>query len=294
MVPGTIQAENFDNGGQGVGYKDLTGGNSGGAYRSTDVDIENTSDAGGGYNVGFIDTGEFLKYTINVNTPGTYTVSLRVASAASGGSYHLELQGINVSGTKSFPGTGGWQTWTTVTVPNIFFSSGQKVLKVVIDGGGWNLNWVQVGSGGSSQVSVDLGNPDINNGMNHIVCCDGITVPWPMGGRTCRANNTEPDHYFYFNIGDSFAFQGNKPNLTFIIDYFDHDTGNFSLQYDASSTPYKIGPSINFTNTNTWKTVTWSVNDAYAGNRQNGGADFRLAYFNGLDFYIDIVRVSNP
>ena len=53
-VPGIIQAENFDNGGKGVAYFDTTRGNAGGAYRSTDVDIQATSDTGGGYNVGWI------------------------------------------------------------------------------------------------------------------------------------------------------------------------------------------------------------------------------------------------
>jgi hypothetical protein len=148
--------------------------------------------------------------------------------------------------------------------------------------------------GSRTSVTIDLGDPDVGNGLTHVICCDGNTVPWPMGGRRCRANNAVTDHYFYFNISDSWAFQGNKPTLTFTINYFDKDTGNFSLQYDATSNAYKQGPSIKFTNTNTWKTVTWSVTDAYCGNRQNGGSDFRLAYFNGVDFYIDIVTITNP
>src|SRR5215467_5163187 len=69
-VPGTIQAEDFDNGGEGVAYHDTTGGNSGGAYRSTDVDIEPA--AGGGYDVGWIAAGEWMNYTVNVSSPGTY------------------------------------------------------------------------------------------------------------------------------------------------------------------------------------------------------------------------------
>ena len=56
-VPGVIQAENFDNGGQGVAYYDTTPGNTGGAYRSTDVEIQATSDTGGGYNVGWLGHG---------------------------------------------------------------------------------------------------------------------------------------------------------------------------------------------------------------------------------------------
>jgi probable HAF family extracellular repeat protein len=56
-IPGTIQAENFDDGGEGVAYHDTSTGNKGGAYRSTDVDIEATSDAGGGHDVGWMAAG---------------------------------------------------------------------------------------------------------------------------------------------------------------------------------------------------------------------------------------------
>src|SRR4029453_5700294 len=59
-IPGTVEAENFNDGGAGIGYLDNTPGNQGGAYRSTDVDIQTTSDIGGGYKVSFIAPGEWL------------------------------------------------------------------------------------------------------------------------------------------------------------------------------------------------------------------------------------------
>ena len=61
-VPGTIDAENFDDGGEGVAYHNLSTGNSGGRYRAGDVDIEATTDTGGGHNVGWLAAGEWLKY----------------------------------------------------------------------------------------------------------------------------------------------------------------------------------------------------------------------------------------
>src|SRR5437016_223918 len=61
----TIQAENYDVGGEGVAYHDTTTGNTGGQFRSDDVDIETSGDAGGGYNVGWIVDGEWLEYTVN-------------------------------------------------------------------------------------------------------------------------------------------------------------------------------------------------------------------------------------
>ena len=61
-VPGTIQIEDFDEGVNGGSYRDNSAGNAGGQYRATDVDIELTSDTGGGFSVGWVSAGEWLKY----------------------------------------------------------------------------------------------------------------------------------------------------------------------------------------------------------------------------------------
>ena len=47
-----LEVEDYKDGGSGVGYWDNSSGNLGGSYRTDDVDIESTSDVGGGYNVG--------------------------------------------------------------------------------------------------------------------------------------------------------------------------------------------------------------------------------------------------
>lgn len=145
-IPGTIQAENYDTGGEGVAYHDTTAGNSGGAYRSDSVDIESTSDAGGGYNVGWIDAGEWLEYTVNVASSGTYYVEARVASLSAGGTLHVEFDGVNKTGPMSFGATGGWQNWITVTSGTFSLSAGQHVMRVVMDSSLFNVNWIAVRS----------------------------------------------------------------------------------------------------------------------------------------------------
>jgi len=139
-VPGTIQVEDFDDGGEGVGYHDSDATNSGGQYRSTGVDIEATSDAGGGSNVGWLSPGEWLQYTVNVATAGTYDVTFRVASATTGGTLHLLSGGTNLSGSVTVPGTGGWQTWTSVTASGVPLSSGIQAIRLVFDSGSFNMN----------------------------------------------------------------------------------------------------------------------------------------------------------
>jgi uncharacterized protein involved in high-affinity Fe2+ transport len=140
-IPGTVQAENYDTGGQGVAYNVTSTNGSGNSYRSDGVDLEATSDTGGGYDLGWTATGQWFRYTVNVSTAGTYTVSFRVAapSAVSDAFHVTNSSGTNLSGSVNIPATGGWQTWTTVTA-NLFLPAGQQVLTIDQDNGGWNVN----------------------------------------------------------------------------------------------------------------------------------------------------------
>jgi phosphatidylserine/phosphatidylglycerophosphate/cardiolipin synthase-like enzyme len=145
-VPGTIEAENFDNGGEGVAYHDLSSGNEGGQYRSTAVDLEASSDSGGGYSVGYALAGEWLNYTIHVATAGTYTLDVRVASIDAGGTFHIEVNGVDSTGPLTIPNTGGWFSWTTIRRTGVSLGAGQQVIRVVMDGNGatgfvGNFNW---------------------------------------------------------------------------------------------------------------------------------------------------------
>ncbi len=148
-IPGQIEFENFDNGGEGVAYHDLDTANQGGAtYRAGEgVDIQATPDAGGGYQIAYAQAGEWLKYTVNVNTTGTYSFDLRVSQKAAGGQLHLEIDGQPLGSTINIPNTGSWSTFQTITVPNLSLSAGTHVLRVVMDANandnpGTNLNFV--------------------------------------------------------------------------------------------------------------------------------------------------------
>ncbi|HXA03124.1 MAG TPA: glycosyl hydrolase family 18 protein [Cytophagaceae bacterium] len=143
-IPGRIEAENYDMGGDNISYHDLDAGNNGGAYRLGSVDIEATSDAGGGYNIGWTQPGEWLRYTVNVTADSMYDIKVRVATTLSGKQFHIEMDGVNVTGNISVPNTGGWQNWQTVTIPNIALTSGTKIMKVAFDYGDFNLNYVDV------------------------------------------------------------------------------------------------------------------------------------------------------
>lgn len=145
-LPGTVEAENFDDGGQNVAYFDGTAGNRGGAYRNTDVDIGPASDSGGGHYVGWTRAGEWLKYTVDVASSGTYTFEARVANMGTGSVFQVEVDGVDVTGPIAVPDTGGWQTWQTIARSGVSLSAGQRVVRIVLrtdgtGGGVGNYNW---------------------------------------------------------------------------------------------------------------------------------------------------------
>ena len=136
-IPGTIKASDFDNGGEGVAYHDSTAGNKGGVYRQSDVDLETS--AAGGYDLGWTRAGEWLNYTASVASTGTYTVTFRVASSGQGGTFHVEFNGSNVTGTIAIPDTGGWQAWQNVT-KTVTLAAGAQVARIVMDSVGVSGN----------------------------------------------------------------------------------------------------------------------------------------------------------
>ena len=143
-IPGKIEAENFDLGGEGTAYHDTDAGNSGGQYRPTEgVDIQSCTDTGGGYNVGWTNPGEWLEYTVNVSAPGTYNIATRVASQTTGGTFHIEFNGVNKTGNITVPVTEGWQTWTTVDA-TANLSAGEQIMRYVASTSGYNVNYFNI------------------------------------------------------------------------------------------------------------------------------------------------------
>ena len=142
-----FQAENYN------AFYDTTPGNQGGAYRNEGVDIEATTDSGGGHNVGWIEPNEWLAYyNLSIPSSGNYTVRMRVASQ-SGGTASVDLNaGAIVLGDFNIGATGGWQSWATVS-KTVHINAGTYNLGVFAKTGGWNFNWIEIvsaGGGGST------------------------------------------------------------------------------------------------------------------------------------------------
>ena len=125
-------------------YWDSDPGSNGAAGNSgEDVDIEATTDAGGGRNVGWAVAGEWLEYQVNLSA-GVYAVDTRVASQVSSGAYDLLLDDV-VFGSDTVPSTGGWQVWETHRLGSVTVAtSGLHTLRVNVTGNDFNLNWIEL------------------------------------------------------------------------------------------------------------------------------------------------------
>ena len=143
-LPSTLQAEDFDAGGQTVSYYYISG--TANAYRPQDVvSLEAIKDNGDGYAVGSARAGQYLKYTVNAAKAGTYPVAFRVAAATDTGRFHLEdARGVHVSGSIAVPNTGAAQTWATVN-GSVTLPAGSQTLTLVQDAPGFSLNWMTFG-----------------------------------------------------------------------------------------------------------------------------------------------------
>ena len=101
-----IEAEDFDHA-EGFGFRDNTIGNFSGEYRLTDVDINPSATASNGFAVVNIEAGEFLQYTVDVDQSGLFRLGLQMGGVfASGGVFHIEVDGDDVSGPLSIPALG--------------------------------------------------------------------------------------------------------------------------------------------------------------------------------------------
>jgi hypothetical protein len=148
-VPGTVQAANYDTGGQGVAYNVTSVNGTANSYRSDGVDLEETADtldttaAGGAYDIGWTADGQWFNYTVDVAAAGTYTVGLRLSSpyGITDALHIANAAGVNLTGPVAVPNTGGYQDWTTVTA-SITLPAGVQTLTVDQDDNGWNIHYM--------------------------------------------------------------------------------------------------------------------------------------------------------
>jgi parallel beta-helix repeat protein len=157
-LPGTLVAAFFDHGGEGVAFHDSTTGNLGDAgFRNpTDVDIKVAGTSG--YALGWMEAGEWLSYSVNVQAAGTYLLKLRVASGdPDGGSVRVSFGGADKTGALFIPATGGYAVWTTAQT-QVQLAAGAQVMRIDVLQGWFDLASIEVATAGcASCVTIAPG-----------------------------------------------------------------------------------------------------------------------------------------
>lgn len=144
-IPGTIEAGMYDyfegGNGQNISYLDVSASNAG-DFRTEEY-VDASSDTNEGKIVGYINSSEWLRYTVDVAEAGTYSFAFRYASGNpnGGGPFHIELDDQMISSDIFVPSTSttDWDIWATKTVAGIELTPGKHTLKIAFSAGEFNL-----------------------------------------------------------------------------------------------------------------------------------------------------------
>lgn len=151
VFPALVQAEDYDEGGQGVSYSDKDIANQGNAYREDGVDVVGLecSDSAAtkdckGFAVGYTQAGEWMEYSVNVPADAKYFVKANVATASETSSFMLLVDNEAVTDTVVVPKTDTtWDVYKEVDVGTVELKQGEHVIRLLITGDYLNVDWIQ-------------------------------------------------------------------------------------------------------------------------------------------------------
>jgi hypothetical protein len=126
--------------------------------------VEETTDEGGGENVAFVSSGDFVSYTFEAPAIGPYTVDYRVASKGGSSGFEMSLDGGLIH-SQSIPDTGDWQNWVTVTSPEFELAAGVYTMQIDFVDEDQNLNWLQI-QPPLGEVFVEAEDYDVVSGID--------------------------------------------------------------------------------------------------------------------------------
>ncbi len=152
-LPGKVQFEDFDVGGQGISYSDNDIENQGSAYRDEGVDVVGlncaesadepaSSTACEGYAVGYTAAGEWMEYSVNVTVESEFMFRARVASGLEHSGFQIFVDGTAVSDTIEIPQGEDWDTYTEIEGKISRVEKGEHVIRVKVTGSYANLDWI--------------------------------------------------------------------------------------------------------------------------------------------------------
>lgn len=160
VIPGRIEAENYDEGASGMAYYDQSSGNVcddfTNFYRKDDVDIKEID---GGAAVGSFQEDEWMSYTVDVQEEGEYNVVIRLGEGNDSGSLSVELDKSNVTLKANVKKLGEWGTFEEVQLESVNLLKGEQTM-VIKNTGSWiDVDWIQFEKVGGSNVTETVAAP---------------------------------------------------------------------------------------------------------------------------------------
>ncbi|WP_310394671.1 carbohydrate-binding protein [Hymenobacter sp.] len=261
-IPGTIQAESFA------------------AQQGTLT--EPTTDAGGGVNVDYFETNDWLDYNVTVATAGAYTVGFRVASANGGATLQLRNGAGTPLGSVNVGNTGGWQSWQTINVA-VNLPAGTQTLRLFAAAStGCNVNYLSFatasGGGGAFSRQLEAEAANTNSGMVAEGCTDA-------GGGQNMGYIDAADYLVFTNV--NFPTSG-----TYLIEYrVASGGGGGTISSDLNANAFSLGSTAvpGTGGWQNWVTVSKTVN--VAANTYNFGVYASTGGYN-LN-WVRITKTSN-
>jgi len=167
QIPGKVEAEDY--------------------FFQSGLELESTTDNGGGQNISYLDIGDYADYYIDVTEAGSYYVDYRTAALSESGAVKLEIispeGGAEFLHQVSFASTGDWQNWTT-TRDQVYLDQGLHQLRMTIVAPLFNMNWFEFtyrSTGVNDQEDKDSNIKVYPNPADRIIFVEGILDKQPAG-----------------------------------------------------------------------------------------------------------------
>ena len=168
-IPGIIQAENFDMGGEGLSFHDSDDVAEGDTKYRTDSEGVDFVKGNGGTVIGYTAKDEWLEYTINVTEAGKYAYEATVSSGVTGSSFSIGLVKngkVTSLGKVTVPQTGNsnWDTYTTVKGNfSTQLAAGEQILRITITGAQCNIDKIDLQCTESAGIATLANEPSARN-----------------------------------------------------------------------------------------------------------------------------------
>ncbi len=300
-IPGTIQAGHYDSfeggNGQNISYFDSSQDNQG-DFRSGEY-VDAITIANEGDTVGWITAGEWLEYTIDVQTTGCYDLNFRYASGNSngGGPFYFEVNGERVSSDITVSSSGDWNNWNT-QLANLNLTQGVQVLRLAVTNGEFNIgemtfsyNAAECSSqGGDYDFPFDFENTpttsDFSNFDGGTATVETISSPQSNGNSSLKLakivrNEGQPWSGAYLNLSEPLNFASNGGYITMKV-WTEAPIGTpMQIKLEQQSGSAFDFRKVNTTISGGWETLSWDFSSLGASS------------FDRLVFMFDIDTVGD-